>query len=48
MNYLKFVWKSLKNPNSIMDILPAIQLGLFILFIFLILKAIYEAIKNTN
>lgn len=47
-DYLIFVWESLTHPKSIIDILPAFQLGLFILFIILILKAIYESIKNTN
>jgi len=44
MNYFKFVWQSLIHPNSIMDILPAIQLILFGLFLYLI----YKAIKTYN
>jgi hypothetical protein len=38
--YIIFVWQSLSNPHSIMDILPAAQLLLFIIFIILIIKAI--------
>jgi hypothetical protein len=47
-DYLKFVWESAIHPHSFVDLLPAFQLIIFILFIVFALKAFIEIWKFKN
>ena len=47
-DYLEFVWQSFRHPNSFVDLLPAFQLAIFILFIFYIIRAFVSLIKESK
>jgi len=46
--YLKFVWDSAIHPTSFVDILPAFQLIIFIVFCVFVVKAFIEIWKFKN
>jgi len=47
-DYLNFVWESLIHPKSFVDLLPAFQLTIFILFCVFAVKAFIEIWKFKN
>lgn len=47
-DYLNFVWDSLMHPHSIMDVLPAFQILLFIIFWYFYIRAIISLIQHNK
>jgi hypothetical protein len=47
-DYLKFVWNSAIHPNSFVDLPPAFQLTIFIVFCVFAVKAFIEIWKFKN